>query len=325
MDKPNLFQFAKGELSQDAFICWLASWADPAHKANHEALHTTAVAFLNKLFEAGKTSKPDGYRSIKIHRQRNGIDILLEVNGDAVIIIEDKTNTTHHDNQLERYKKAVADEYPEHRIAAVYLKTGDDGNYRSVEAAGYGCFLRQAFLAVLDQGVRAGVRNDIFADFHQHLRGIEEDVQSYQRGPVEKWGDSRRPWRGFFMALKERLGEGEWDDKGAPGGGAPAFRWHWRENKFLRVMQNELCFRIKVEDETQRPEKWSEWKSALEARSKTAGIEITFLVRRLGLHMGVAKLKEDYRQVDEKGLLDMEKTVDVLKKAEALMDAALGI
>jgi len=26
---PNLFRFATSELSQDAFICWLASWADP--------------------------------------------------------------------------------------------------------------------------------------------------------------------------------------------------------------------------------------------------------------------------------------------------------
>jgi hypothetical protein len=27
MNTPSLFRFATNELSQDAFICWLASWA----------------------------------------------------------------------------------------------------------------------------------------------------------------------------------------------------------------------------------------------------------------------------------------------------------
>lgn len=33
---PNLFEFATSELSQDAFLCWLASWADVRLKTKNE-------------------------------------------------------------------------------------------------------------------------------------------------------------------------------------------------------------------------------------------------------------------------------------------------
>lgn len=38
-DRPNLFTYATSELSQDAFICWLAAWADPKFKDADPALH----------------------------------------------------------------------------------------------------------------------------------------------------------------------------------------------------------------------------------------------------------------------------------------------
>jgi uncharacterized protein YktA (UPF0223 family) len=150
MQAPNLFDFATSELSQDAFICWLASWADPALKGRNEALHATATAFLDRLLEVGKGPKPSEYRSITIHQQWKFIDVLLVINGDTAVIIEDKTDTQDPSDKLRRYKKAVAGKFSEDRIAAVYLKTGDQDNYYSVEQAGYGCFLRRDFLSVLD-------------------------------------------------------------------------------------------------------------------------------------------------------------------------------
>jgi hypothetical protein len=321
---PNLFDFATSELSQDAFICWLASWADPALKEQDQALHATATGFLDRLLEVGKGAKPAEYWSIEVRTQWKGIDVLLVVNGDTAIIIEDKTDTKDHSGQLARYKKAVADEFPKDRIAAVYLKTGDQSNYRSVEEAGYGCFRRREFLAVLDRGAEAGVRNDIFADFHRRLRQIDAAVQSYRTVPLAEWDQDPNRWVGFFMALQQRLGEGEWDYRGHAGGQSLAFRWHRKDNKFLRLMQEELCFRLEVPDEAQRVEKWRAWKAALVALNGAAGIPLTFPACRPGERMAVATFAGDYRQADEQGLLDMEKTVALLKKAEALMDAAVG-
>ena len=111
------------------------------HRAKDEALHSTAAAFLDRLLEVGKGPHVNEYRSIEIRRQWNDIDVLLVVNGDTAIIIEDKTNTKDHSDQLRRYKEAVAREHPDYRIAAVYLKTGDQCDYRSAEQAEYGCFL----------------------------------------------------------------------------------------------------------------------------------------------------------------------------------------
>src|SRR4051812_31785210 len=125
MAAPNLFDFATSELSQDAFICWLASWADPAHREDGEALHATAAAFLDRLLDVGRGPKLPEYRSIEVRRQWNDIDVLLLVNDDTAIIIEDKTDTTDPSDKLERYREAVAREFPDHRTAAVYLKTGD--------------------------------------------------------------------------------------------------------------------------------------------------------------------------------------------------------
>lgn len=156
MQRPNLFDFATSEPAQAAFICWLASWADPALKEQNEAMHATATSFLDRLIEVGNGPKPAEYRSIQVRRQWKDIDVLLVVNGDTAIIIEDKTDTKDHSDQLERYKKAVASEFQANRIAAVYLKTGDQGNFKTVTEAGYALFLRKDFLAILDLGERAG-------------------------------------------------------------------------------------------------------------------------------------------------------------------------
>jgi hypothetical protein len=323
---PNLFDFATSELSQDAFICWLASWADPALKEQDQALHATATAFLDRLFQVdGKVAKPAEYRSIEVRRQWKDIDVLLVVNRDTAIIIEDKTDIKDHSGQLVRYKKAIAGEFPKDRIAAVYLKTGDQSNYRSIEADEYGCFLRKDFLAVLDRGEQEGVRNDIFADFHRRLRRIDEAVQSYQHVPLSEWDKDPNRWKGFFIALRKRLGEGEWECSGHPGGSNLAFRWHWRAGESLHLVlaNKELRFKLDVPDKSQQSAKWVEWNRALMRQTGTAGIKTKNARRRKGKRMTVAVLDEDYRQTNDQGLLDMEKTVELLKKAEALMDAAL--
>jgi len=49
METPNLFDFATKELSQDAFKCWLASWANPLCRMIDNSLHQTATLFLESI------------------------------------------------------------------------------------------------------------------------------------------------------------------------------------------------------------------------------------------------------------------------------------
>ncbi len=261
MQPPNLFDFATSELSQDAFIRWLASWADPAHRVSNEALHATATAFLDRLLEVGEVPKPTEYRSVAVHSQWNNIDVLLLVNDEIAIIIEDKTNTKDHSGQLQKYRAAVSKEFTNFRIAAVYLKTGDQCDYGSAEQAGYGCFLRSQFLDILKNGERAGIKNDIFADFTRFLRDIEDSVRGFLTTTPQKW--ERPQWKGFFIALKERLGDGDWDNRGHGGGGSLTFRWHCLPDKYLALDNGELGFRIIVPDESQQEAKWIEWNKRL--------------------------------------------------------------
>lgn len=320
---PNIFDFATSELSQDAFICWLASWANPALRAQNEPLHATATDFLARLLEMGKLPVSAPYRSIEVRRQWKDIDVLLVVNGDTAIIIEDKTDTKDHSGQLDRYKKAVVGEFQENKIVGVYLKTGDQGNYRSVEEAGYGCFLRRDILAVLDRGERAGVRNDIFAEFHKRLRRIEEAVQSYQSVPLAEWDQDSNRWAGFFLALQQRLGEGDWKYVPNQRGGFMGFWWHWRGDKYLQLERAKLCFKINVADKAHQTAKWLAWNQDLIRLNGTSGVKVKKTRRKEGDCMTVAVLAADYRQADAQGRLDFEKTVQVLRDAEGFMDAAL--
>lgn len=220
MTAPNLFDYATSELSQDAFVCWLAAWADPGCRAANEPLHAAGTAFVARLLEVGRGAKVSEVRSVQVRRQWQDIDVLLVVNGDAAIVVEDKIATKDHSDQLTRYKAAVAAEFPADRIAAVYLKTGDQGNYRSADAAGYGRFLRADFLAVLELGERAGVTSDIFTDFHRRLRKVEAAVQSFRTAPLAEWNTDWNRWKGFYLALQAGLGEGDWDTVSNQSGGS---------------------------------------------------------------------------------------------------------
>ena len=53
---PNLFDFATSELSHDAFIAWLLSWADPAFEDEplHSFSRSVLFDFINMIL-LGKT------------------------------------------------------------------------------------------------------------------------------------------------------------------------------------------------------------------------------------------------------------------------------
>lgn len=65
---PNIFDHATSELSQDAFLCWLISWADPEHKAADPELHEVARDFVRKLFQKAEVEAPADTGSVKLQR-----------------------------------------------------------------------------------------------------------------------------------------------------------------------------------------------------------------------------------------------------------------
>lgn len=112
----NIFKWATKELSQDAIVAWLL------------ADKTTGKLFVQSLL--GKNC-PDKFKIIDIETQKKSIDILVTIKVDdsyRAIIIEDKTNSFLHDNQILRYIETVsALEYKGEKYQTIYyvlFKTG---------------------------------------------------------------------------------------------------------------------------------------------------------------------------------------------------------
>ncbi len=167
--KPNLFDYATSELSQDAFLCWLTALA--GHDDGE--LQLVGRAFIAWLWERARGARiqPDRIRLLEPpKRQVDRIDILFEAEiagVKALFLIEDKTETSHHSRQLERYLDAT--KHAE-TVVPIYFKTGYHfGSDTSASAAGYTVIGLPEWAEFLDQQT---VRNDILADYRAYIRKL---------------------------------------------------------------------------------------------------------------------------------------------------------
>ena len=200
--QPNLFQFATKELSQDAFIAWLASWASPKHQSSNESLHLAAQDFLQTLLLQQHPEKIT-IESVKVKRQEKNIDVWIEVNRKHLIIIEDKVGTGRHSGQLKRYKD-IGEEWckdNQAQLTCIYLKTHSETleSLNEVKKEGYAVFLRHDFLKVLS---RYKVGNDIYQDFQNHFQAIEDEENKYLTLSPSEWEYPQ--WAGFYRAAEQR-------------------------------------------------------------------------------------------------------------------------
>lgn len=126
----NLFDFATGELSQDAIICWCINWFNDSYNVRLQQMAKEILVNITGISDI---------KSVSIHQQFHKIDILLMINEEIPVIIEDKIFTSEHDDQINRYVKKIRelvarDGYLEienkkyivnvEKIRTVYWKTG---------------------------------------------------------------------------------------------------------------------------------------------------------------------------------------------------------
>ena len=100
--RPNLFCYATKELSLDAMVCWLLAWARRKQETMDKALHACGLQMVKALLGKHRV-KLDDVTAVELSKQDHGIDVLARVNHRHVLLIEDKTKTRHHSNQLQRY------------------------------------------------------------------------------------------------------------------------------------------------------------------------------------------------------------------------------
>ena len=197
--KNNLFDFATSELSQDAIIAWLFNWFND--KSNLE-LHKLSKQLIYQITGISK----ENIETVKVFRQLTSnvkvdqkdvsvkIDVLIIVNNIAVII-EDKTFTHEHDEQIDTYKsglqKLIDDNeipgydctlQPINEIITVYWKTGFYDDFDSAVVANY--YIKRSDLLKALNNINSN--NDIFNDYFKHLLKLEENEKSEQNFEIIK-------------------------------------------------------------------------------------------------------------------------------------------
>lgn len=101
--KHNLFAFATSELSQDAFFCWAL---DCLNRDEDSPLYGLGRSFW-ALLSGRKNDALPKIKGVVIRRQFKHVDVLaLVVYSNQTIdalVIEDKVNTSEHDDQIQTY------------------------------------------------------------------------------------------------------------------------------------------------------------------------------------------------------------------------------
>ena len=357
-DKPNIFNYATKELSQDAVICWLLDWAGrkSGQDKEDEALRECGRRFVKALLDEHRAGLDGAIEKVEILQQDHSIDVLARINGRQVLLIEDKTHTGDHSDQLKRYYEVVVEgktglgEVSEENLYPIFFKTGnqsraqDEGIEKSVKTGrSYKVFNRKEFLEKVLNGYEGS--NPILLDFRSHLQEWEDDTNSFKdwkKRERTKW--SKYAWQGFFRYLEkqEQLNCEGWHYVHNQQGGFLGLWWSGdkigEEVVFLHLEvvpgkpdKQKLCFKVRVDNKESRNvarNKWHKWCKA--AVAEVAGIEATKPKRfGAGRHMTVAQWGKEEKEsgtwlaFGNSGALDLDRTVANLKKAEAVLAKAL--
>lgn len=168
--KPNIFEFATKELSQDAVLLYLADCF------NYEETREIGKAFLRMCdcdlngLDRVYPIKQYYISDKELNQKKNWVDVLLVLDYKDyynLLIIEDKTNESPHGNQLERYKSYIDKKHiekkeefsywkieskPVHHAGYIYFKPllYDDNEKIVCERIGYKVKIYNDFLSVLE-------------------------------------------------------------------------------------------------------------------------------------------------------------------------------
>lgn len=216
--KSNLFSYATSELSQDAFICWLCSFALPDTWLN-PALRSCANDMLKTFVPEFKGKEVN---LLEFSKQVDDIDVLLTARCEGTeykIVFEDKVYSSEHDDQLTRYRDSIKEKFPDCKVRGVYYKPGFESNLDSIKAKGYHVVRREDILNVLKDYINQA-NSDILRDYYEYWNYHQQKAESYQTMPVNEWGW----WQAYalFDALHQNMPKGigsSYDYVANPSGG----------------------------------------------------------------------------------------------------------
>ena len=180
----NIFSFATNELSQDAFICWCLNWINMPVRDDNASGRQFGARFLSRLLNGGYDVS--GVNQIYIFRQLLNIDVLVLVPElQVALIIEDKTASQEHGNQINRYKYLLSKIFKSNQYNGldIYQHLSDNKKEQQQKRDGTACWG-----AV--NSIRWALRNEQKADWFNDddwntVWELEKDpkVNTYVDGP----------------------------------------------------------------------------------------------------------------------------------------------
>ena len=206
--KNNIFKYATKELSQDAFLCWSINWLN---ESEEHPLYNYGKEMLDLFLGEDKQEK---YCDVQVLTQYEKIDVLVmfkDISGKSHgLIIEDKTNTSEHDNQINVYKDKLnkklenEDCLKEYSIHLAYVKTGImyDKDMRIID--------KGATVVDLDKLLEVVARyegqgkSEILSDFYVYIN----DIWNYRNNIKENIDNSE-----YEEAIGDRFGQFYFLDK----------------------------------------------------------------------------------------------------------------
>ena len=326
MNKPNIFNCATREMSQEAFIYWLLAWSNPDALTINAELHKLSRKLLEAFLKKHGKKLPSRIEKIEISGGYCNIDIILLLNDSIIIPIPDKIYNRENPDQLLHYIQVLKEDgYSEQSILPIYLQTGAQGNYEKLKRIGYPTFSRKELLDILNTG--KDIKNDILHDYIAHIEEIENATQSFMHLHLNQW--HLYSWEGFYNYLQTELGDGEWDAVSSLHTTFLGFWWHWHSDndcdKYLQLEKSDLCFKIQVRDKKNRKDLRLKWSERFIKASEGNTLKVVKPTYQSDNAITVAVVDADYRKADKNGKIDLYKTLDVLIEVQKIFDKAVNV
>jgi len=341
MERPNIFEIATKELSQDAFITWLLKWADDSYKATDEDLHQCGKEFVSTLIKNQYPNFSESINKVEAGRQWKKIDVWAKVNDKYLIIIEDKINSRDHSEQLKRYKEFAEEKWNgnnKEKPICIYLKTGNEceANLKKIkDKKEYYIFDRKDFINLLNKFGQ--IKNNIFVDFRDRMSQIDNLTNGYKvkisdwKGKDSKCDECKYyAWQGLYKEIETKIENEGWGYMDNRSGGFLGFILArlkcGRDPIFIQLEQETFVFKISTnpkdvelpEEEIKKIRKQvrNEISSKLIEKAKQKGYNEIIKPSRYGegVYMAIAIVEQKNWLGADEDIVNVDKVVENLKK-----------
>ncbi|MGL6113455.1 MAG: PD-(D/E)XK nuclease family protein [Cetobacterium sp.] len=171
----NIFDFAPKELVLDAFLCWCFNFHKSENKIEKEFSHNLIQEIYNycggnKILNIEKVTPLTQYGKSKIDVL---VEILLKNHEKLYFVFENKLETSHHSNQINRHIEEMEQKNkdPKEEIKYIYFKIGNLYDEDRNLPEKFTLLDRKSILKIFD---KIKVKSEIFDFYCNFLFKIEE-------------------------------------------------------------------------------------------------------------------------------------------------------